>query len=297
MILQALNDYYQRLAKENLAPPLGFSLEKVGFILVLNEDGDLIQDQDIRDVVGKKSIPKLLPIPYTNEVNVRSSNIQPNFLADKAEYVLGMDQSTKRLKGKHDAYKKLFKMVTDGEPDKGIIAVSKFLNKWSSGQLPRLKYKEQIDKNDAGFVSFRLENELSYIHERPAVKKVWAKYLATNKPGLTGNCLVTGNLGNIQNLHAQFGIPGGQPSGVSLVSFNDFAYESYGKKKGANCPVSVEAEFNYSTALKYLLRFENRRRIRIGDTTTVFWTEKTSIPPPSFGRKRPHPWNHSWDTC
>lgn len=67
-----------------------------------------------------------------------------------------------------------------------------------------------------------------------------------------------------------------------MVSFNEVAYESYGKKKGDNAPISVEAEFKSSSALKYLLRSKNQR-LRIGDATTVYWAERASALEPIFG--------------
>ena len=48
-------------------------------------------------------------------------------------------------------------------------------------------------------------------------------------------------------------VPGGQTSGVAIVSFNERAYESLGKSQGDNAPVSEQAAFAYTTALNYLL--------------------------------------------
>jgi CRISPR-associated protein Csd1 len=68
-----------------------------------------------------------------------------------------------------------------------------------------------------------------------------------------------------------------------LVSFNEVAYESYRKKKGENAPISVEAEFKSSSALKFLLRSKTQR-IRIGDAITVFWAELASPVETFFGQ-------------
>ncbi|MDY7001932.1 MAG: type I-C CRISPR-associated protein Cas8c/Csd1, partial [Thermodesulfobacteriota bacterium] len=43
-----------------------------------------------------------------------------------------------------------------------------------------------------------------------------------------------------------------------------------------NAPVGEDAAFAYATALNHLLSFNSRQKIRIGDTTTVFWTERDS---------------------
>ena len=49
------------------------------------------------------------------------------------------------------------------------------------------------------------------------------------------------------------GIPGAQSSGASLISFNEKAFESYGKTQSYNAPVGKYAEFAYTTSLNYLL--------------------------------------------
>ncbi len=66
------------------------------------------------------------------------------------------------------------------------------------------------------------------------------------------------------------GVAGAQGSGASLVSFEKEAFKSFGKERGANAPVSERAAFAYAASLNTLLERNSRRRIRIGDTTTVF---------------------------
>ena len=75
---------------------------------------------------------------------------------------------------------------------------------------------------------------------------------------------------------------GAQSSGASIVSFNFDAAESFDKEQGSNSPVSEEVAFQYSTALNYLLN--SKQRIRIGDATTVFWTDKPSPAEDWLGR-------------
>ena len=110
-----------------------------------------------------------------------------------------------------------------------------------------------------------------FVHERPEVKTLWAKYVASI-PYKKGISFTDGQLKNLQSQYAQF--PFG--SGASLVSFNCTAYESYGKERGDNAPISVVDEFKSSTAMKYLLDYKNKRRIRIGDAVTLFWAERSS---------------------
>src|SRR5690606_15567496 len=96
----------------------------------------------------------------------------------------------------------------------------------------------------------------------------------------SGQCLLTGETAPIARLHPKIkSVTGAQSSGASIVSFNAPAYESYGKTQSYNAPVSETAAFQYGTALNSLLTGpqSKKHRIRIGDTTTVFWTEKPTL--------------------
>lgn len=285
MILQALSGYYNRLFEGGSVPSFGFSFEKIGFSFVLTAAGKLVQVLDLRDIDGRYVRYKMLQIPYTNEVNVRSSNVQPNFLVDKAMYVLGMDKKTKpkRLKDAHNQYKKLFNEVTKGVKDEGIEAIRTFLETSKSENALLLDKWDDLAKDNSSLIVFQLDGENAFIHDRPIIRDAWTIYLANksadDEAAQWASCLVTGKKAKIQRLHAQFkGIKGGQSSGKSLVSFNKdkTAFTSYGKEYSYNAPVSIEAEFRSSTALKYLLRFESRQKVQIGDAATVFWTERES---------------------
>ena len=49
MILQALVNYYERLAKqENVLPAYGWSSEQISYCIVLNDDGSIHHIDDIR---------------------------------------------------------------------------------------------------------------------------------------------------------------------------------------------------------------------------------------------------------
>ena len=87
----------------------------------------------------------------------------------------------------------------------------------------------------------------------------------------------------IARLHPAIrGVRGAQSSGAALVSFNLDAFCSYNKSQNFNAPISESKAGAYSKALNYLLS-SNRNRIQIGDTTTVFWTERNSPVEDFFG--------------
>ena len=68
---------------------------------------------------------------------------------------------------------------------------------------------------------------------------------------------------------------GAQSSGASIVSFNLDAFDSYGKDRGANAPVSTLAAFGYTTVLNHLLLRDphHRQCVQVGDASVVFWAE------------------------
>lgn len=102
------------------------------------------------------------------------------------------------------------------------------------------------------------------------------RHLEKEAPEDIGQCLITGLSGqSIANTHPQIkNVQGANTAGAALVSFNATAFESYNKGKGnLNAPVSERAAFAYTTALNHLLAPESSRKLRVGDTTVVFWTE------------------------
>lgn len=278
MILTALNQYYQRLAAKPDAttglprvPPYGFSEEKIGWVLVLSKEGKLV------DVVpnytdDKKPQPKLLKVPQPAK---KSVNISANFLWGNSQYVLGI--TDKKLKKPVIDYFLAFKALhlekLGDIDDAGLQALVKFLQNWQPEQFDQPPCKpEMLDAN----LVFKLDGEMCYLHEREMAQKLWSSMIEPEENSPVLHCLVTGDKASIARLHPPIkgGFltkHGGQSSGVSIVSFNEDAYTSYGKEKGANAPVSEAAAFGYTTALNYLLRRENNQCVSIGDTSTVFW--------------------------
>ena len=89
-------------------------------------------------------------------------------------------------------------------------------------------------------------------------------------------CLITGNMEFVARLHPGIkNVAGAQTSGASLVSFNADAFTSYNKTQSYNAPVGQNAAFAYGTALNYLIA-SNTNRVRLADTTVVFWADKKS---------------------
>ena len=279
MILQALNDYYERKSREpsSQIPPYGFSEQRISFCFVLSKDGELLQAIDLRDGQGKKAKPKLLVVPLLP--SKRANKVVSNFLWDKTGYVLGSGHPKSLAKDPERFHKTfaefctLHREVGVAVRDEGLMSLLAFLEKWSPTRCAELDNWEEIQDEN---LVFRLEGDSGYLHERAALRKVWASLYGKMAEGPEGTCLVTGKRQPITGLHPPIKGVGSQTSGASLVSFNLAAFTSYRKEKSFNAPVSDSAAFAYTAGLNFLLRKGSRQRIQLGDSATVFWADRST---------------------
>ncbi|MEW6219376.1 MAG: type I-C CRISPR-associated protein Cas8c/Csd1 [Thermodesulfobacteriota bacterium] len=276
MILQALNEYYERKAAEpgSGIPPYGYGEQKISFCLVLSPAGELVQVVDLREGQGKKATPKLFVAPMLP--SKRTSGIEANFSWDNTGYVLGADGKGRPEKTRqaHEAFRKLVHKVAKQSRDAGLQALQAFLASWVPERFSVLQGSDEIlDAN----VVFRLRSDSCFLHDRPEVRQLWAQEYRNLAGIRNGLCLVTGVKSLLAKLHPDIsGVAGAHTSGAPLVSFNCKAFESYGKEQSHNAPVGERAAFRYATALNFLARKGSRQRIRLGDATTVFWAERAT---------------------
>jgi CRISPR-associated protein Csd1 len=281
MILQALNEYYNRKASDpqgGLAPE-GFEPKAIPFVLVLDETGRLVQLADRREGEGKKKVAKSVLVPQSVK---KTSGVAANLLWDTAEYVLGVDTRGKpeRVAEQQAAFlARLHEAFGDAPADLGLRAVLAFLNIYRSAALEGLAahpaWPEVLETNPV--MTFQLNADTELVCQRP---DVIAALRAQGSDLPDGLCLVSGEPDAIERLHAPIkGVWGAQTSGANIVSFNLGAFNSYGKSQSFNAPVGKRAAFAYTTALNHLLAKGSRQRVQIGDASTVFWAEQSSGEP------------------
>jgi len=274
MILQSLCSYYDRLAASphSSVAGQGFSSEKVHFALVLDQSGKLVQILDLREVKGKRKIPRSAIVPQGAK---KSVNIAASFLWGNTSYVLGADDKDRpqRTVECHDAFTELHRELLAVTDDDGARAVLAFLSSWNPEDASTLSDWQEMLK---GNLVFQLDGDRCLIHERPRIQRVWLGSLKTREKGQAGTCLISGERSPIARLHPAIkGVNGAQSSGAALVSFNLDAFCSYGKDQNFNAPISESRASAYTKALNHLLASASNR-VQIGDTTAVFWTERAS---------------------
>ena len=279
MILQALTDYYEILAEEGTIPKPGYCMAKVSYALNLTQDGQLIGvlPLKIEKERGKKKveIPQSLEVP---ERIKRSGNYAPNFLCDNSGFVLGVNNKGKpeRSWKCFEEFRKLHHQVLDGVVCPEAKAVLAFLDSWNPEQYEKCTaietYREEL--SSGANIIFSVAG-VGFVQNSAKIKEAWEYHRSGSSDSIRMQCLVTGKVHPIARLHPSIsGVRGAQPMGASIVSFNERAYESYGRdsQQGLNAPVSEYASFAYATVLNHLLS-EERSRQFFGDATVVYWAK------------------------
>ena len=268
MILKALYDYYNR--NGNL-PKKGLEFKEIGFLLVLNRKGKFIRFEDRR--IDNKHAQEFLVKKSVG----RTSAPKANYLYDNSAYVFGYsdkgDDSTKyfnEFKSKVEAIHNVF----PNSPDlKAIYAFyqndRETIIKALEGDSLWSEVVKNLNKKFSTF-SFLIEGDTKIVAEKQEFLSLSDEQECTDGK----ICLISGNKSHIVETTAATMIPGSQAT-AKLVSFQvKSGYDSYGKNKGNNAPISEEAEFAYTTALNYMLRSDSRNKFLIGNRTFVFWASK-----------------------
>lgn len=273
MILKALYDYYHR--SEDL-PDLGMERKEIGFIIVIDKCGRFLRFEDRRKA-DKKSAQKFL-VKRSVE---RSSAPVANHLYDNSQYVFGYSDKgdLESMRKYFDTFKakvkEIYEMFSDNE---AIKAVHAFYQQEPSVMVETMQndplwteIAKSLSKKYSTF-SFLIEGDTTIV----ASKSELIDLDDNGKETAEKLCLVTGNLSKIVEVTAATMTPGSQAK-AKLVAFQvNSGYDSYGKSKGHNAPISEEAEFAYTTALNHLLLSESHNRFTIGSRTYLFWASSNS---------------------
>ena len=272
MILKALYDYYHRCGD---LPSLGTEEKEIGFLLVLDKEGRFLRFEDCR--IDKKNARTFLVKKHVG----RSSAPVANYLYDNSAYVLGYSEKDKKNEQVNfDTFKAKVEDIFNQFPDSPELqAIWHFYQSSREDIVNRISADplwEDIKKNLAkkySTFSFRIEGDPKIVAEKKALLLLDS---GDQEILALGRCLITGEMSSLVDTTTATMIPGSQAT-AKLVSFQiSSGYDSYGKKKCFNAPISVEAEFAYTTALNALLQKDSRNKFSLGSRTFVFWASNNS---------------------
>ena len=288
MILNALYDYYNRSDK---VAPAGKEYKEIVFIVVIRHDGTFVRIEDTRNEDGNGN--KYLVAKSWGRTGTTP---QPFHFWDNFSYVFGFSSANVGIEKDdidEDKRAKFEKEIAkNGKSHKGFVdyvnrmrslypndedveAVSLFYEKNECELESLLKNSplwDSIKKNLTKNLSFLIEGETEII---AAKEKVIAYSFKGQNDNGDAICLITGN--KCSPITTFTKIKMGKFSDTKLISFQKGSgYDSYGKEQGNNAPISEDAEFKCSAALKKMLEYDSCNKFNIGNRTFVFWASSQS---------------------
>lgn len=288
MILKALYDYYHRSG--NLAPA-GFEEKEIDFSIVIGEDGHFLRVEDNR--INKNTSRKFLVVKGS-----RASAPKPYLFYDNMEYVLNYtkfheplseqdstnpkkvaekEKKMAKAQKKHDLFMQQCQSLSDKYPaNKGFKAVTRFYATGGIAQVEQEPLWEDMKKTVGANVSFLLQGQTQIMAEAQELANEVENSGDDADHASLSRCLITGEKAATVTTTTSTMIPGSQAT-AKLVAFQiNSGYDSYGKSKGNNAPISQDAEACYTTALNTMLSKNSHNKFFIGTRTFLFWASSNS---------------------
>lgn len=284
MLISALCDFYDVLARDGKVLPEGYSDVDVRYLISITSDGivDDIIDWQIRenkqDKNGKvKTIekPRKIRLPKRTQ----KTGIDGNYIEHRPEYIFGicLDNGVLKVnessKKKHEVFKKTNIEFIEGIDSPIVNAYRHFIAKWSpESETNNLLLSSNLGNRYAtSNFAFCLSGRPDILlHNDPKIIERWEqiKSQRTDENAVFSQCAITGEQEKISKIHNK--IRGFVSTGSVLINFNNPSESSYGKEQSYNSNISEKAMEKYTEALNYLLT-DQKHKTQIGDVSVVHW--------------------------
>jgi CRISPR-associated protein Csd1 len=269
MLLEKLREYSDRLH----LPPSMYQKTRIRWVIDLDASGNCLGFVMTEGRGGKNDRGKEFVAPHVG----RSSGIRAKLLADTGEYVLGLarDEAKQgRVDECHRAFVEQVRACAASTREPSVNAVLGFLDNLDLSAIPL-----PADLNASHNFTFRVEGIMPI--DLKSVQKYWAA-VASGGDGDGPNsgtgqmeCLICGEVREpVRRLQFKIKrIPGGQPSGMALISANVPAFESYGLEESLIAPTCQDCGERFSKAANALIEGESTH-ITVGPLVYLFWTKE-----------------------
>lgn len=291
MLIHALCDYYDILAKTGQVLPDGYSLVKIHYLISLTEDGeidDIISQKENEEIITAKGKVKINQIPKNMKMPQRTekTGIEANIIEHRPLYIFGLNiedrilttqDRTEKAKKSHEAFVHDNLDFIEGLESPIIQAYRNFLLHWMPEKETENSFLLGLGKEygKSGFAFCLSGYPEILLHEDDLIKKRWEEHyqkdINNNDRNYISQCAVSGEKAPIARIHSKIkGVYGGLATGSVLIGFNNTSENSYGKEQSYNSNISELVMRKYTEALNYLLE-KRGHKILLDDITVVFW--------------------------
>jgi CRISPR-associated protein Csd1 len=302
MILQRL---YELAVREDLLKDPAFKEEEVKFAIHIGHDGSFL---DVIELIGdsrtdskgktppNRGKPQPVPLPCGSPNAAGSARFFADTLARVLPISFDLDdpagpgsasEREKRARSRATFWKQIDE-AAEATDDTALRAVQALGRQLGDADLIKTINAACSSHKATGAdrCTFAWHDHYgATILEHEPVKAFYRKYYekwsgGKQEAGPVGVCQITGEIGPLPTTHPMKiqGVPGGLPTGVSLVSFDKDAFQSYGLDGAANAGIGYRAAEGYCRALTALiqekLKGNPHTRLRVGESLFLIWTRE-----------------------
>ena len=276
MLIKALCDYYDILAKNDRVLPDGYSTVAVKYKIALNPNGtidEIMNCQRLETVPQKngKIKEKWIPAEMVMPKRTEKPGIDSNIIEHRPLYIFGLnyegerfsdEDKTGKAKKSHQALVEKNLEFIYGLTSPVIDAYRNFLTSWIPANEAMNEKLLGLGKQYAtANFAFCLTGEPDrLLHEDPLIRDKWERECCSNEEdkndSVVAQCAVSGQQGEIARIHSKIkGVYGGLATGSVLIGFNNASENSYGNDQSYNSNISEQAMRKYTEAFLPFIMF------------------------------------------
>jgi len=281
MLIKALNEYYDILARNDKVCKEGFSRQEITHMIMLRKDGTIsdIINVEQESEPDRKGKTKLQPISVVLPRRIDARGIASNIIEHRGRYIFGLiydkdndvyttNNDTDNVNQSHEVFVEKNLEFTESMQSDIVIAYRNFMLNWNPSEEVNNEYLLNIKKYfDKSRFIFALEGHPEIkLHDMDGEISNKIAELQKESCTLQGNdiCSITGEKGKFSDIH---NVVNGNKK---VVCAKNSAEWSYGKTKSSNSSIIEPTMKRYTDALSILMA-DKKHNIYLDDMMVVFW--------------------------